>query len=79
MGHTYVGPFTHDLPKLSVQTVNTILLSRTSATVLGYYRTVLGSNCVLDAILDEEHKVLWILDSMSWRDVDMADSEAEFR
>jgi len=57
----------------------TLLLSRSSANIVGQFRTVLPARCVLDTILDSDRGVLWVLDILSWRDVSLSEGQADFR
>ncbi|KAH9807863.1 hypothetical protein DFH28DRAFT_1088585 [Melampsora americana] len=59
--------------------LNTLILSRTNAHVLGYFQTVVPLGCVLDCIYDRETRVIWVLDVLKWKDQSFIDCEADFR
>ncbi|EGG12117.1 uncharacterized protein MELLADRAFT_89372 [Melampsora larici-populina 98AG31] len=59
--------------------LNTLILSRTKAHVLGYFQTVVPLGCILDCIYSEDTRVLWVLDVLKWKDQSFIDCESDFR
>ncbi|KAG0144817.1 hypothetical protein CROQUDRAFT_46745 [Cronartium quercuum f. sp. fusiforme G11] len=59
--------------------LNTLVLSRSKACLIGHFSTVVPGGSVLDCIYNEQKNVLWVLDVLKWKEQSLIDCESDFR